>query len=92
MGCGREAGGAKVSEHGVCPAYPKHGHTCWIVAGTYCRGEVQGTFAQKAQACVLCEVYREYSTSFGRLRDLVKLHHPEEVERCVSYLASKRPR
>ena len=88
--CGREAGGAKVDELGVCPAYPDHGHSCWIVAGTYCTGEVAGTFAKKEGACILCEVYQEYSSSFGRRRDLIKRHHPEEAAACVTFLASRR--
>ncbi len=92
MACGREAGGAHAAERGVCPAYPNNGHSCWIVAGTYCRGEVQGTFAKKALACVLCPVYQEYSTSFGTRRDLVKQHHPCEVEQCIAHMAAKRPR
>jgi hypothetical protein len=91
MNCGREAGGAKADELGVCPAYPNHGHSCWIIAGTYCNADVQGTFAKKAQACVLCEVYKEYSTSFGTRREQVKQHHPEEVEHCLVFLSKKRP-
>ena len=31
---------------------------CWEVAGTVCRGKVQGKFAQKLGDCSLCEVYR----------------------------------
>ncbi len=43
--CGREKGGAKTAELGVCPAYPAHGTHCDHIAGTLCGGKVQGTFA-----------------------------------------------
>jgi diguanylate cyclase (GGDEF)-like protein len=42
-----------------CPAYGKHHVRCWLIAGTYCRGEVQGRFAQKLDDCATCGVYRE---------------------------------
>lgn len=63
--CGREAGGAKVGELGVCPAATdasydglnggkNAGRSCWAATGTYCAGEVQGTFAEKLPSCQLC--------------------------------------
>jgi hypothetical protein len=33
------------------------GRACWIVAGTLCKGEVQGTFAQKFKNCRECDFY-----------------------------------
>ncbi len=56
--CGREKGGTKVVEMGVCPASPGHGRDCWMVAGTFCGGKVQGTFAQKRGTCMTCEWYK----------------------------------
>lgn len=56
--CGREKGGAKANELGVCPAYPDHGKMCARVAGTLCGGEVQGTFASKLHNCMKCEFYK----------------------------------
>lgn len=41
-----------------CPSYGRHHVRCWLVAGTYCRGEVQGHFAQKLGDCAKCEIYR----------------------------------
>ena len=35
------------------------GRTCWVVAGTLCKGEVQGSFAQKYKNCEKCEFYQE---------------------------------
>jgi signal transduction histidine kinase len=64
--CGREPGGAKTAELGVCAAasdarcHGVHGGTnagraCWLVAGTLCGGLVQGTFASKLGTCLSCD-------------------------------------
>ncbi len=42
-----------------CPAYPNFGRVCWVVAGTFCEGKVQGTFAQKYEDCKRCEFYQK---------------------------------
>lgn len=55
--CGREEGGAKAEELGVCPAWPDGGEECWSVAGTLCGGKVQGTYAEKLGNCMECEYY-----------------------------------
>ncbi|MHB8160698.1 MAG: HD-GYP domain-containing protein [Thermoleophilia bacterium] len=47
----------KKCNHADCPAYGKHNVRCWLIAGTFCGGEVQGRFAQKLTACSECEVY-----------------------------------
>jgi hypothetical protein len=66
--CGREFGGAKAAEFGVCPAAQadlsgvnsgtRGGRICWAIAGTLCGGKVQGTFAQKTANCMACEFYQ----------------------------------
>lgn len=67
--CGRQAGGENALEFGVCPAFKEKrldgvhggdnaGRACWVVAGTYCGGEVQGTFAEKEHNCLACDFYR----------------------------------
>lgn len=64
--CGREPGGAHVSDLGTCRAAVDQkwngknnginaGRTCWTVVGTFCGGPVQGTFAQKMETCVGCD-------------------------------------
>ncbi len=66
--CGREPGGAKAEELGVCPAavddkcdgvhHGKNGgRACWVLAGTLCGGKVQGVFATKMHNCMQCEFY-----------------------------------
>jgi methyl-accepting chemotaxis protein len=64
--CGREAGGAKAGELGVCPAYPDHGSDCARKAGTLCGGKVQGSFARKIVNCQQCDFYR--SKNYGQRR------------------------
>ncbi len=58
MRCGREAGGENADTLGVCPTYPNHGHRCATVAGTFCGGIIQGTFASKGAQCEACEFYK----------------------------------
>jgi len=64
--CGRQPGGAKVSDLGVCPATVSHelegahggkaaGRACWVIAGSLCGGKIQGTYAMKLQNCWRCE-------------------------------------
>lgn len=45
-----------------CPAYGQEHARCWLIAGTFCRGEVQGQFAKKLNDCRLCEVYQAATT------------------------------
>ena len=69
MGCGREPGGAKASEMGVCPVCKdtrldgvhegkNAGRACWAVAGSMCGGKVQGTYALKYKDCSECAFYQ----------------------------------
>ncbi len=68
--CGREPGGAKVAQLGVCAAAAETrtdgvnggkngGRICWAVTGTLCGGKVQGTFARKIANCLMdCAFFR----------------------------------
>jgi len=42
-----------------CPAHPNFGRICWVMAGTFCEGKVQGTFAQKYEDCGKCEFFQK---------------------------------
>jgi len=66
--CGREPVGRKADELGVCPAAVEKkldgvhsgkngGRACWVIVGTMCGGNVQGTFAQKYKNCGVCDFY-----------------------------------
>lgn len=67
--CGREVEGIKVGELGVCPvALEKKidgihggkngGRVCWVIAGSLCGGQVQGSFAKKFKNCQNCDFYK----------------------------------
>ncbi len=72
-GCGRQKGGPKAAQLGVCIASAEGlGHSCWAIAGTLCGGEVQGTAAQKEQNCRKCSVYVAYNRQTGPESDRVK--------------------
>ncbi|MDR3045556.1 MAG: methyl-accepting chemotaxis protein [Desulfovibrio sp.] len=59
--CGREKGGAKEREMGICPAWPDHGFSCAGVTGTFCGGKVQETFAKKIGNCAKCDFFKSAS-------------------------------
>ena len=76
--CGREPGGANAEAQGVCPAASEHaldgvhggcnsGRTCWVLAGTFCGGEVAGTAAKKISSCKECDFYRLVVQEEGEL-------------------------
>lgn len=69
MKCGREPGGRKEAELGACPVITcakldsvhggkNAGRVCWVVAGTMCGGEAQGSFARKYKDCRNCRFYQ----------------------------------
>ncbi|MBI5869106.1 MAG: hypothetical protein HZB43_12615 [candidate division Zixibacteria bacterium] len=81
--CGRGPGGAKVAEMGVCPAstdVTSNGHNsgknggrlCWAVAGTFCGGKVQGSFADKQLTCMNCDVFKRIKQEEGHQFLLLK--------------------
>lgn len=70
MGCGRQPDGEKVKDLGVCPAALAReydgvnkgkygGRFCWVIAGTLCGGEVQGTYARKMKNCLGCKFLKQ---------------------------------
>lgn len=90
--CGREKGGASVSELGECVASKEGlGHSCWAIAGTLCGGEIQGTVAQKAKNCMSCEVYKLYHRTIGTLGKRVEQELSDE-HRKYSAMLMKRMR
>jgi len=74
--CGREPGGKKTFQSGVCPAAidksfeginrgDHAGRFCWAVAGTFCGGSVQGTFAEKRESCLGCDFFNKVRSEEG---------------------------
>ena len=69
MQCGKEPGGEKVAEFGICRMTIDEslnglnsgingGRICWTIAGTVCLGKVQGTFAKELGSCVKCNFFK----------------------------------
>jgi len=48
----------KRDKTGECPAYPKGGRICYLVAGTMCGGKAQGIYATKIGQCRECDFYK----------------------------------
>ncbi len=74
--CGRQPGGAKAAELGVCPAATEviydgknggknAGRYCWKVAGTLCGGKIQGTWAKKMDNCLACDFFKQLKSDEG---------------------------
>lgn len=68
--CGREPGGKKVKDLGVCPVVndsicntmnggKNAGRICWAVAGTFCGSKIRGTFVQKQVSCMICDFFKK---------------------------------
>lgn len=74
--CGREEGGKNSVIMGVCPASAAKNHDgrndgknagrhCWKVAGTFCDGTVQGTWAMKMKSCSQCDFFKHVMRQEG---------------------------
>lgn len=81
--CGREPGGLKALELGVCAASIEKrvsginhgnngGRACWAITGTLCGGKVQGTFASKLANCMQCEFYQLVGSEEGASHESAK--------------------
>jgi hypothetical protein len=81
--CGREPGGSKVAELGVCTAAIETGvsgmnsgvnggRSCWAITGTLCGGKVQGSFASKLANCMQCEFYQLVGSEEGANHESAK--------------------
>jgi hypothetical protein len=84
--CGRESQGPNAEELGVCQAYLENkldgvhggmnaGRACWVVAGTMCGGNLQGTYAQKEKNCLRCDFYNlVYEEEADKFMFMTKLY------------------
>jgi hypothetical protein len=83
--CGRGMDEPEKHKEGVCPVAKEtrldglHGGTnagraCWVIAGTSCDNDFQGSFSQKVFDCLECNFYqivmREEHSDF---------HHPGSI-------------
>jgi len=87
--CGREPGGANADDMGVCPAAldseangihggKNGGRICWAVAGTFCKGERQGSFVDKQLSCMNCDFFRQLKNEEGKRFRLLKPGQEQE--------------
>ncbi len=92
--CGRQPGGDKVDEMGICPASVdtscdginngvNGGRFCWAVTGTLCGGKVHDMFALKIDKCLNCKVLQLVADEEGK--DFVL--HKEDTQ-----LADRKPK
>ena len=76
MGCGKESGGNKKDDQGVCPAAKPNsynganngkyaGRFCWAVMSTQCNGKIQGAYAKKFLDCVNCDFFKKVQDEEG---------------------------
>lgn len=76
--CGREPGGKNVLTLGICPAAIDKsydginsgkcaGRFCWAIAGTFCEGKIQGTYAEKQTSCQDCDFFNIVLAEEGTL-------------------------
>jgi len=76
--CGREPGGLEAKVSGICPAAIDKsyeginsgkcaGRFCWAIAGTFCDGKKQGTYAEKRGSCQDCDFFNTVLAEEGTL-------------------------
>lgn len=76
MKCGREPGGSRADELGVCPAAAaaefdginqglNGGRICWAIPRTICNGSFHGTFTLKLMTCVKCPFFQQVKMEEG---------------------------
>ncbi|MBF0459257.1 MAG: hypothetical protein HQK99_15310 [Nitrospirae bacterium] len=94
--CGREDGGVKILELGVCPTASETrldgfhggrnaGRSCWAIAGTLCGGKTRGTIANKLKDCTLCNfhqlVIKEEENNYTSVAKFLKKSRMEEKKK-----------
>ncbi|MHB8809385.1 MAG: two-CW domain-containing protein [Desulfobulbaceae bacterium] len=97
--CGREPEGKKAAEYGVCPAASSSslngindgangGRSCWAIAGTYCGGKPQGTYAQKLGDCLKCDFHTfvryQQRESYVKTRQILDILAGKITASCVN--------
>lgn len=85
--CGRELGGIRAYELGVCPASTdvrfdrihdgiNAGRACWVIPASMCNGQLHGDFQTKFKTCARCEFYARVKQEEGEnFRPTVSLLH-----------------
>jgi len=79
MKCGREL---KSARKVICPAViakeyngknrgKNAGRFCWVIAGTFCHDDVNGTHAQKIVNCIQCDFFKQVSEEEGDMFEFI---------------------
>lgn len=90
MKCGRESGGAKAEEFGVCPAAVEiqadginggknGGRACWAIAGSFAGSTSPCPFVTQDRDCLDCAFYKQVVLEEGNdfvtgTEILIRLH------------------
>ena len=92
--CGREPGGPKVTEFGICPVATAQefkninegfcgGRFCWNVHGTLCDAKVSGDAEARITNCLLCDFFqavrREEGTGFVQSPLQERITQPHKI-------------
>lgn len=92
--CGYGPDGELAKEFGVCPVVSitsldgvhggmNAGRSCWMIKGTHCFNETQGSAISKIEICKECEAYRkikiEESQNFKDFSDLIKRLDADDI-------------
>ncbi|TAL26209.1 MAG: hypothetical protein EPN94_03655 [Nitrospirae bacterium] len=99
-GCGREPGGSRTGESGVCPvsteasldgvhAGTNAGRACWVVAGTSCacKEKADDDFFTKYSVCAECEFYNRVRAEEGK--GFIIVPHLLRMLKARIYMADK---
>lgn len=85
--CGREPGGRKTKEEGVCPAATfeladgfnegkNGGRACTYIVGTLCSEDIRNTIdvRDKERFCCECPFYKQLKSEYGVKMSLIEFH------------------
>ena len=90
MKCGREPGGTRVADLGICPVADLNlkangvnsgkegGRICWAICGTLCNGKLQGRFAYRHLTCTTCKFFKLAESEEGESFSLLL---PQRVDK-----------
>jgi len=87
----------KDCDQGDCLCYGKEPMRCWQIAGTFCGGEEQGTYAQKYKNCKMCEVFKHAAYDpanmlgehFNNMMHILKLKH-DDLQKALDEIKTLR--
>lgn len=88
--CGREPGGSRSAEMGVCPAAiaskadginggKNGGRACWALTGTFCGDVVQSSCEAKMGDCLRCKFY-----NLVRVEEWEQFQNAEAIKKLLN--------